>query len=68
MLPLALHLLPRGSSVLHLLHGPWGVRLELPTSIAGDKAVKGLCKEINLDPHLVELGHLILFNLEFLTK
>ena len=45
-----------------------GLGLELPASIAGDEAVKGLCNEVNLDPRLVELGHLILFNLEFLTK
>ena len=43
-----------------------GLGLELP--IAGDQAVKRLCAEVNLDPCLAELGHLILFNLEFLTK
>ena len=42
--------------------------LELPASIAGDEAVKRLCAEVTLDPRLVELGHLILFTLEFLTK
>ena len=42
--------------------------LKLPESIAGHRAVTALCKEVNLDPRLVELGHLILFNLEFLTK
>ena len=45
-----------------------GLGLELPKSIAGDQAVKTLCAEVNLDPRLVELRHLILFNLEFLTK
>ena len=45
-----------------------GLGLELPESIAGDQADKKLCAEVNLDPRLVELGHLILFNLEFLTK
>ena len=37
-------------------------------SIAGHQAVTALCKEVNLDPRPVELGHLILFNLEFLTR
>ena len=45
-----------------------GLGLELPESIAGDQAVKKLCAEVKLDPRLVELGHLIVFNLEFLTK
>ena len=45
-----------------------GLGLKLPESIAGHQAVTALCKEVNLDPRLVELGHLILFNLEFLTK
>ena len=45
-----------------------GLGLELPASIAGHQAVTALCKEVNLDPRVVELGHLILFNLEFLTK
>ena len=45
-----------------------GLGLELPKSSAGDEAVKRLCAEVNLDPRLVELGHLILFNLECLTK
>ena len=45
-----------------------GLGLELPASIAGDQTVTKLCAEVNLDPRLVELGHLILFNLEFLTK
>ena len=45
-----------------------GLGLKLPESIAGHRAVTALCKEVNLDPRLVELGHLILFNLEFLTK
>ena len=40
-----------------------GLGLELPESIAGDQAVRKLCAEVNLDPCLVELGHLILFNL-----
>ena len=43
--------------------------VRIARSIAGDQAVKKLCAEFNLDPRLVELGHLILlFNLEFLTK
>ena len=42
--------------------------LELPKLIAGDEAVRRLCAEVNLDPRLVELGHLILFNLESLTR
>ena len=45
-----------------------GLGLDLPKSIAGDQALKRLCAEVNLDLRLVELGHLILFNLEFLTK
>ena len=45
-----------------------GLGLKLPESIAGHQAVTALCKEVNLDPRVVELGHLILFNLEFLTK
>ena len=45
-----------------------GLGLELPESITGDQAVRRLCAEANLDQRLVELGHLILFNLEFLTK
>ena len=35
-----------------------GLGLELPESIAGDEAVKRLCAEVNLDPRLVEVGHL----------
>ena len=45
-----------------------GLGLELPKSIAGDQAVKRWCAEVNLDPRLVELGHLVPFTLEFLTK
>ena len=45
-----------------------GLGLELPESSAGDEAVKRLCAKVNPDPRLVELGHLILFNLEVLTK